>query len=310
MAMSSQSESITATTVAFYPVPAVLYFLFLYVSAKVAELLMAKICSGFSELSLDHRRNTVSYVLNIFWSTVALGLQLAASPILAERYTTERLDLVRLAALIISGLYIFELTYRPSLRMSILIHHFCTLFAVVLIVCVLQQTLHPALPALGLLWIFHASTEQGVFLGLIMYRLRLSQIQTQRVLYFSAVQTLLFKFTFSIYLFVWWGLKLAPNHEHPIDVVFSVLFVLTLTALMGTQGYGSWAAWSIARSMSRGPGPEVGLPDANQKKEEDSRVSGSPHSCACAPRAQRSPVILHKVASDPYLRYIDEQTPS
>ncbi|KAJ7647796.1 hypothetical protein FB45DRAFT_998737 [Roridomyces roridus] len=247
------SESVTATTVAFYPVPAVLYSLCLYVSAKVVELYFVNFTVGFSKLSFDHQRNTVAYVLNTFWTTVALALQFVASPLLAEQYTMERINFVKLAALVISGLYIFELTYRPSLRMPILIHHFCTLFATILIVCVLQKTLHPALAALGLLWIFHASTEQSIFVGLIMYRLRCAKRTTQWTLYFSAVQSLLFKFAFSIYLFVWWGLKLAPNHEKTIDIAFSVLFVVTLTALMITQGYGSWAAWSIARSMDKKP---------------------------------------------------------
>ncbi|KAJ7503112.1 hypothetical protein B0H11DRAFT_2274501 [Mycena galericulata] len=253
------SQSITATTVAFYPVPAVLYFLFLYVSAKFTELYLSRFSVGFTKLSFDHRRNTVAYCLNTFWTTVALILQFCASPLLAEDYTLDRINLVKLAALIVSGLYIFELTYRPSLRLPILIHHFCTLFATILIVCTLQKTLHPALAVLGLLWIFHASTEQSIFIGLIMYRLRCSKPTVQWVLYFSAFQSFLFKFAFSIYLYVWWGLKLAPNHEQAIEVAFSVLFVITLTALMITQGYGSWAAWSIARGMDRKSDKELKL---------------------------------------------------
>ncbi|KAJ6571618.1 hypothetical protein B0H19DRAFT_1064685 [Mycena capillaripes] len=244
-------ETITATTVAFYPVPAVLYFLFLYVSAKLTEIYLLNFSVEFNKLSFDHRRNTVAYFLNTFWTTVTLVLQLCASPILAQEYTLDRIDLVKLAGLLVSGLYIFELTYRSSLRLPILIHHFCTLFATILIVCTLQKTLHPALAALGLLWIFHASTEQSIFIGLIMYRLRYSKALVQRVLYFSAVQSFLFKFGFSIYLYVWWGLKLAPNHDQAIDIAFSALFVVTLTALMITQGYGSWAAWSIARALEK-----------------------------------------------------------
>ncbi|KAJ7637272.1 hypothetical protein DFH06DRAFT_1138901 [Mycena polygramma] len=244
-------ETITATTVAFYPVPAVLYFLFLYISAKFTERFMSHFSVGFTKLSFDHKRNTVAYVLNTFWTTVALALQLCASPILAEKYTFDRIDLVKLAGLLVCGLYIFELTYRSRLRLPILIHHFCTLFATILIVCVLQKSDHAALAALGLLWIFHASTEQSIFIGLIMYRLRYAKRLVQWVLYFSAVQSFLFKFAFSIYLYVWWGLKLASNHEQAIDIAFSVLFVITLTALMITQGYGSWAAWSIARGMDK-----------------------------------------------------------
>ncbi|KAJ7105702.1 hypothetical protein C8R44DRAFT_886629 [Mycena epipterygia] len=243
------TEGISATTVAFYPVPAVLYFLLLYVSAKITELYLSRYSVGFAKLSFDHRRNTVTYVLNTFWTTVTLVLQLLASPILAGEYTYERIDLVKLAGLIVSGLYIFELTYRSSLRIPILIHHFCTSFASILIVSTLEKTQHAALAALGLLWIFHASTEQSVFIGLIMYRLRYSKPLVQGILYFSSIQSFVCKFAFSVYLYVWWGLKLSGNHDRAIDIAFSVLFVVTLTALMITQGYGSWAAWSIARRM-------------------------------------------------------------
>lgn len=42
--------------------------------------------------------------LNTFWTTVALVLQLCAIPLLAEEYTLDRIDLVKLAALLVSGL--------------------------------------------------------------------------------------------------------------------------------------------------------------------------------------------------------------
>ncbi|KAJ6590026.1 hypothetical protein DFH09DRAFT_1140703 [Mycena vulgaris] len=266
--MNSVPATVFATTVAFYPVPAVLYFLLLYVSAKITELYLSRFSVGFTKLSFEHRRNTVAYCLNTFWTTVTLVLQLCASPMLAEHYTFDRIDLVKLAGLLVSGLYIFELTYRSSLRLPILIHHFCTLFATILIVCTLQETQHPALAVLGLLWLFHASTEQSIFIGLIMYRLRYSKPVVQGVLYFSAVQSFVFKFAFSIYLYIWWGLKLAGNHEQAIDVAFSVLFVITLTCLMITQGYGSWAAWSIARRMDRGNRDTEARLDSQRSSQE------------------------------------------
>ncbi|KAJ7099429.1 hypothetical protein B0H15DRAFT_546662 [Mycena belliarum] len=243
-------ETARATTVAFYPVPAVLFFLSLYVSGKFTELILSRYSIEFPKLSFEHRRNTVAYCLSTLWTTVALVLQLCASPLLAEKYTFDRIDLVKLAGLVISGLYIWELIYRASLRLPILIHHFCTLFATILIIATLQETHHAALSSLGLLWIFHASTEQSIFIGLIMYRLRCPKRLVQNFLYFSAVQSFLFKSAFSVYLYIWWGLKLAGNSERAIDVAFSVLFVLTLTCLVVTQGYGSWAAWSIARRMA------------------------------------------------------------
>ncbi|KAJ6571628.1 hypothetical protein B0H19DRAFT_1255585 [Mycena capillaripes] len=217
------------------------------------QKLRSYIFPGFlldSRNSLFIINETVAYFLNTFWTTVTLVLQLCASPLLAEQYTFDRIDLVKLAGLLVSGLYIFELINRSILRLPILIHHFCTLFATVLIVCTLQKTQHPALAALALLWLFHASTEQSIFIGLIMYRFRCSKALVQRVLYFSAVQSLYF--AVSIYLYFWWGLKLARNNKQAIDIAFSVLFVITLSALMITQGcLRIVAAWSIARGMDK-----------------------------------------------------------
>lgn len=84
-----------------------------------------------------------------------------------------------------------------------------TLFAIVLIISALQVTEHPALSVLGLLWLFHATTEQSLFIALIFCehcfsvtispiirltafvdRLKYSKLLVQRTLYFSAVQSL------------------------------------------------------------------------------------------------------------------------
>ncbi|KAJ7648309.1 hypothetical protein DFH06DRAFT_1476343 [Mycena polygramma] len=246
-----EMRTYTATTVAFFPVPAVLYFLVLSIAAKIAERFLSRFSAVFQKLSFDHQRNTVAYVMTTFWSTVALAVQLSASPILAERYTPDRIDSVKLVALITCGLYIFELIYLPKLTTSVLIHHCCTLFSTVLVIYTLQETQNPALASLGLIWLGHATTIQPMYIGLTMHRLRFAKRRVQLTLYFAAAQSLLFKFALSIYLYVWWGLKLASKNQSPIEIAFNVLFVVVVTALMTTQGCGPWAMWSIARGMDR-----------------------------------------------------------
>ncbi|KAJ6467964.1 hypothetical protein C8R47DRAFT_1078461 [Mycena vitilis] len=226
----------TATTVAFFPVPAVLYFLVLFIAAKITERFLSRFSAVFQKLSFDQQRNTVSYVMAIFWMTVALVVQLSAIPILAEKYTPDRIDAVKLVALLTCGLYIFESIYLPKLKILALIHHCCTIFSTVLVIYTLQETQNSALASLGLIWLGHATTIQPTYIGLTMHRLGFAKRRVQLTLYFATVQSLLFKFALSIYLYVWWGLKLASNNQSPIEIAFNVLFVIVVTALMITQG--------------------------------------------------------------------------
>lgn len=55
--------------------------------------------------------------MNITYTTIALGLQLAASPALGGVYTQWEVEALRTGGVIISSLYIFELTYRLQMRL-------------------------------------------------------------------------------------------------------------------------------------------------------------------------------------------------
>ncbi|KAJ3996007.1 hypothetical protein F5050DRAFT_1572362 [Lentinula boryana] len=80
--------------------------------------------------------------------------------------------------------------YRVSVRWPLMTHHFCTIFAIVLLLSVLSYTRHLALMGVGEIWLFQATTEQSVFIGLLMYRIGCSYKMTRNVLYFAAVQSL------------------------------------------------------------------------------------------------------------------------
>ncbi|KAJ3934615.1 MAG: hypothetical protein NXY57DRAFT_652788 [Lentinula lateritia] len=166
-----QTETVSMTTVAFFSVPAVLYMLFLYMMSKAAEFFLGRLSAPYREMCFDNQRNTVTYVLDTLVTGGVLILQIISSPILGDKYTFDNVNMLKSAALLISGLYIFELTYRPSMRWPLLIHHFCTIFAIVLLLSILAYTGHPALIAAGEIWLFQATTEQTVFVGLFMCKL-------------------------------------------------------------------------------------------------------------------------------------------
>jgi hypothetical protein len=54
--------------------------------------------------------------MDIIFTTIALGLQLSAMPIMAGRYRLWMIQDIRAGAAMICGLYAFELIYRGNMR--------------------------------------------------------------------------------------------------------------------------------------------------------------------------------------------------
>lgn len=59
-------------------------------------------------MSFGNQRNTVTYVMNIFITTTGLVLQLIALPVLHFRYTFDNVAMLKVTALIISGMVNLE----------------------------------------------------------------------------------------------------------------------------------------------------------------------------------------------------------
>ncbi|KAL7006099.1 hypothetical protein EMMF5_004437 [Cystobasidiomycetes sp. EMM_F5] len=123
------TRSASETRVAWFPVPVFVYFGLLYISAKFVEAALHHSSHTYRQLSFDIQRTVVIYVLNIVATTAALIVELLATPVLAQQLTTERLDLIRVGAALIAGLYLFELSYRESMRWQMITHHFIAKFA-------------------------------------------------------------------------------------------------------------------------------------------------------------------------------------
>lgn len=201
---------------------------------------------------MDHekKRTTTIYVLNICITAIALILQLAASPVLGSQITMSRIDCIRAAAILICGLYPFELTHRVKMRWPMIIHHFLTLFAIILTCVMLERTQDPSFLSTAIVWLFQATTEQTTFVSLIMYRLRFRPDIVTKWLYFSAVQTLACKFASSIYLFVWLGLKQRQDTSQ-LGLAWSAILVIAVIALAFTQIWGSYVLYVMGKTMQK-----------------------------------------------------------
>ncbi|BGP44477.1 hypothetical protein JCM10450v2_000291 [Rhodotorula kratochvilovae] len=267
------------TTIPFFSVPTFVFFILLYLSAKATERGLARYSKDYRRLSPANQRNTVTYVLNTVYTTVALILQLIAAPVLAHSYTQLGFQSITLTAAIISALYVFEVIYRDFMRPSLLAHHFCTLLAIISLFVTIEKTFHPEIVTVGAIWLFQATTEQSVFIGLLMYRLGCSARNTRWMLRFAAVQSFLCKFAFAIYLIVEHSLRLVQFHSDPRDVYFSIIVYLVGSLLLATQVYGSWAVWAISLKLDKAVYCEEGRPThpaARNNASEGSTIPPSP----------------------------------
>jgi hypothetical protein len=64
----------------------------------------------------DSRRRLHADSLNIFFTLVALGLELAAAKMMSGDYQLYQFQCVRMSSIVIVGLYTFELIFRFDMR--------------------------------------------------------------------------------------------------------------------------------------------------------------------------------------------------
>lgn len=105
--------------------------------------------------------------MNIIYTTLALGLQLAASPAMGGMYRLWEVEALRTGGVIISSLYIFELIYRLNMRIPMyveleihqksrlkfrIIHHILTIFAISWTVAVFEYTSSMSYMVSAIIW--------------------------------------------------------------------------------------------------------------------------------------------------------------
>ncbi|GAA5918395.1 hypothetical protein JCM1841_003942 [Sporobolomyces salmonicolor] len=202
------------------------------------DFVLRQTSDEFKLLTVGNQRNTVTYFFNTSYTTLALGLQLYSTPALAHAYSSAGIDSIVIPASVISALYLFEVIHRLQTRASLLARHCCSI-------------LQPSLSGIpdGLVS-SQATTEQFIFVGLFMYRLKYNPKIVRQVLRFDAVQSLFVKFVFAVYLLVEHSLKLVQFHQIGTDVYFSVIVYGIGILLLATQVYGSWAIWAISLKLT------------------------------------------------------------
>lgn len=206
----------------------------------------------------------VIYALQVFITSLVLVIQLTASPVLKLNFTLWRVELVRVSANLIAGLYLVELLYRKCwcslwglfaadwifplvmfsgerMRLPMVAHHFLTIFVMSFIVVMLDRTHDPSFLLSGLIWIFQATTEQCKFTS--------SPSEALEVQNLTQTSFLLLSVTFIALA----GYRLKwPAHRVCLLLRFSAIQSLICKVAAITGSIYIWAQWQSSNTSSYG----------------------------------------------------------
>eukprot|EP00466_Bigelowiella_natans_P008910 jgi/Bigna1/72907/fgenesh1_pg.22_\ len=151
-------------------------FLGTWALSLALDTALRTIKKGYERLSIYHQRNCVTYIIEIMYTSIVFLLQLKYGFSLmfyGETNTMEEKKGLSYAAVLLTGLYSFELAYRLQTHWQLAVHHLIAIG--VLLVAFYNWFDYPdqALPVIRMCCVFvlHASTEQLCFLALLLHRL-------------------------------------------------------------------------------------------------------------------------------------------
>ncbi|CEH16947.1 hypothetical protein CBOM_03029 [Ceraceosorus bombacis] len=248
------SDKIRPETPYWFSVNGLVLFAIFWILALVIDMVLRILPmtrKRFTSLSWANQRTTVVYVLNIFFTTAALALQLAASPSFSGNFKSFHFEVGRAAVLIISELYLFELIYRAKMRPPMIAHHILTVFAISFTIILVDRRHDPAYLCCGLAWLFQATTEQTTFIGLFMYRMCPSRPRMVRHwLHFAAIQGLIAKLA-ATGLTLWVWAKWQRFDSTAIGRAYTVILWIAMVALLATQVWGAMVTFSIGSTVEK-----------------------------------------------------------
>jgi len=248
-------------TIHWLPVGFLCLWFGIYLMASLLHSLILPFALGKSKWKscAPHQRTMVIYIISVIVTTIALILQLIATPIFLLRFSKNSVDCVRGAACLIAVLYFFELTYREKMRVQMLAHHIITVFISSFILIMLDRTNDPSFILTGNLWLFQATAEQTTFVALFMYRIFSPAKIVRTLLYISSLQSLIVKMASTvgtIYVFARWQINahykdINPNIDGKLQITWQVLFWIAIVGLSITQFWGSWVLYIMGKTIEK-----------------------------------------------------------
>ncbi|KAL8276601.1 hypothetical protein RQP46_011024 [Phenoliferia psychrophenolica] len=163
-----EDEHVTSTTLGFYPTSMFVLWIIMYLVAHSVAWCLNRWTKEFRTMSFANQRTSVIYIISICFTGGAFILQMACFGFWTDVFTVWNIKLIRAIGSIVTTLYIFELSYRSSMRLQMQIHHITTVFAIMFTMASIDSTKDPSMFITALAWLLQATTEQGIFAGLLM----------------------------------------------------------------------------------------------------------------------------------------------
>ena len=109
-------------------------------------------------------------------------------------------------------LYVWELIYRSTIGIPLLVHHLVTILLLQLVTASFFDTKNVVYLRFALVLGFYATMEQTSYVALLLYRLDLFQKKQQLALHFATTQTFIFKTSIMIWSIVYYSRCLRRGH--------------------------------------------------------------------------------------------------
>ncbi|GAA99431.1 uncharacterized protein L969DRAFT_86684 [Mixia osmundae IAM 14324] len=250
-ALSALSTTqIYPSTVWAFSINSLIAFASLWLMASITSHAFRRYWSGYATLPYAIQKACVTYVVTIVVTAVVLAVQLAAIRVVRAEYSQFDGQALFGCGMAICALYLFEMIYRPHLRLQLLSHHIFTIFIIMFGALRFQITRDPTTMATSNVWLFQATTEQSVFVGLLAYRMKLRPSTTRRILRFAAIQSMVCKMGSAIYVITLWAVKQRQNTT-PFGIAWSVILVMIVSSLVYVQIWGAHVLLKIANTVEQ-----------------------------------------------------------
>lgn len=137
--------------------------------------ILTRMSDTFKAMEIRHKRNVVTYFLEIFATTTSFFLLTCMFPRLitisriSDPFTKDEITLASVGIGLVFYLYIFEIVYKTHINSSLLVQHVLMILMTCLTCFMLWDTLNPA-SVYTMILVYSATTEQPVFVALLLYR--------------------------------------------------------------------------------------------------------------------------------------------
>mmetsp|Transcript_31373 Transcript_31373/g.55161 ORF Transcript_31373/g.55161 Transcript_31373/m.55161 type:complete len:331 (-) Transcript_31373:165-1157(-) len=257
-------------------VAANVFFLFMgtWVFSLIIDAIL-KFHAGYRQLNAYHKRNCITYIIEIVSTTAVLVLQIVYgwnNMVYGVDTNEEERKGLSYAALLMTGLYTYELAYRIRTHWQLAVHHAIAIG--VLLVAFYNWYDYPEhhAPVVRMCCIFvlHATTEQACFLALLLHRLLDHHKHSQALMYLhllAALTSYVMKTTICIVTWFLWIPLLYYPHYNEYLWFWKYVFPVLNTVMLFVQWWASSIFFTLSRRFQKMKIRESDLDNINYKSQ-------------------------------------------